>query len=495
MSPLTPLFYLYPGNSYADDIVSHRKNRHLWERTSRGPGKLKIGTTASTSDTKNPINTIITLGKDADIIVDGDGISKVHCAFVLDPDTGIILLHDRSKRRRTGVADSEESVNKQINSNISDMVVVMDGLNHKFWFEGSDTRRRYRWEIVWNGDRHESRERAQELGRAKVKKYARRGRDDADRSLHSFLRPKEFWPEKISHFPLKKLGSGAFGKVSETVNVHTGGIMAVKLIQRPHDHRGARQFERIRAMAIEREIHYFKRIKYRHIVGYYGSIIRDDKIEILMEKKEGSLQSLVENWNGSTGDLMAHGRTALLHILSGLDYLDQNGLMHRDIKPDNVLYERRSSGYRFLLADLGGIKSEADPRLSTFGTQRFLAPEVFMGRAQTAKSDIWSTYITMLWVWNIGGFRDRIRRHQIVDTRDLYRTAVTTSAYEREGYEIHSMAIWDPAFRPSAAEMLMKLGDPPLGISHWTSWMQACRDGRNPLAREMEVYTGVSFSH
>ncbi|KAI1266135.1 kinase-like domain-containing protein [Xylariaceae sp. FL1019] len=409
----------------------------------------------------------------------------------MDPQTGIILLRDRSKKERVGVSPIESCTNVQVNDRISDMVVVMEHLNETFWLEGSDKDRWAKFQIIWNGGRSQTRERARKLGSAKLEKYSKHGGDDADLSLGRFLCPKEKWPSKITHFNIKSLGSGAFGKVSETVNVHTGQIMAVKTIKRPHDPRKQQHFERSRAMAIEREIHYFKLIGHRHIVGFYGSNITNDKIEIFMHKKDGSLESLVNNWQGSTADLMATGRTALLHILSGLDYLDQNGLMHRDIKQDNVLYERRSSGYRFLLADLGGIKSEEDRRKSTFGATRFFAPEVVMGRGQTAKSDIWSTYVTMLWVWNVGGFRDRDRRNQLGDIRNIHRIAVKSTVYERGAYNIRAMAIWDPNLRPSAGEMLEKLNG--TGVSHWSRWMNACQDYRNPLVQEMEVLTGFSF--
>lgn len=121
---------------------------------------------------------------------------------------------------------------------------------------------------------------------------------------------------------------------------------------------------------------------------------------------------------GSVGDLicadlfMRHPESAdpLLHqMLQALDYLAHNSIVHRDVKPPNILYTSLpAGGYTFQLADFGLCNIITDARTYA-GSSLFMAPEVLNnpGVQQTSKVDVWSLFVTLAYAMDVGGYRKK----------------------------------------------------------------------------------------
>jgi serine/threonine protein kinase len=84
-------------------------------------------------------------------------------------------------------------------------------------------------------------------------------------------------------------------------------------------------------------------------------------------------------------------------MLQAFDCLAWKGIVHRDEKPENILYVSQPSGqYQFQLRDFGLCNRVVNA--ATFaGTRLYMAPKMFRKGGQTSKLDVWSLFVTMLW--------------------------------------------------------------------------------------------------
>ena len=81
-------------------------------------------------------------------------------------------------------------------------------------------------------------------------------------------------------------------------------------------------------------------------------------------------------------------------ILKGLEYLHQRRIIHRDVKPSNILVTRNG---QMKLCDFGVSGELINSVAGTFtGTSTYMAPERIMGRPYTISSDVWSLGVTIL---------------------------------------------------------------------------------------------------
>lgn len=174
-----------------------------------------------------------------------------------------------------------------------------------------------------------------------------------------------------------------------------------------------------------------------------------------MGLKEGTLASLV--LTGRNEDAIA-GR-AYQHTLQALDFIACKGMVHRDVKPENILYITQPGGhFQFQLGDFG-LCNRAVNAVSRAGTMIYMAPEISSGRrgTQTHKVDVWSLFVTIVWTLNAGGFRQQLMTtNRFRDEAEVHEEMVRIAATERRASDLREMAIIDPSQRASAAQMLVK---------------------------------------
>jgi predicted Ser/Thr protein kinase len=123
------------------------------------------------------------------------------------------------------------------------------------------------------------------------------------------------------------------------------------------------------------------------IVPIYAAGEADDRLFIAMRYVEGSdLKELLRN-----GPLAAERTVEVCgQVADALDFAHERGLVHRDVKPSNVLLDGRGHVY---LADFGLTKRLAEPRTvepGLFGTIDYVAPEQIRGDQVDGRADVYS---------------------------------------------------------------------------------------------------------
>lgn len=130
------------------------------------------------------------------------------------------------------------------------------------------------------------------------------------------------------------------------------------------------------------------RLKHPHIAALYEFAKDPEQPYLAMEWVEGSsLEQRLEK--GPLG--LALSVKLLQQILEALDYAHSQGVIHRDIKPDNLML---SSDQRVTLVDFGLATMLAEPQISQtgplFGTPLYMPPEIAAGEPVDGRADLYS---------------------------------------------------------------------------------------------------------
>ncbi|KAK7302460.1 hypothetical protein RJT34_13350 [Clitoria ternatea] len=184
------------------------------------------------------------------------------------------------------------------------------------------------------------------------------------------------------------LGKGSFGTVYEGFT-DDGIFFAVKEVSLLDDGSQGKQS----IFQLQQEISLLSQFQHDNIVRYYGTDKDNDKLYIFLELvTKGSLASLYQKYRLGDSQVSAYTR----QILSGLKYLHDRNVVHRDIKCANILVDASGS---VKLADFGLAKAtKLNDVKSSKGSPYWMAPEVvnLRNRGYGLAADIWSLGCTVL---------------------------------------------------------------------------------------------------
>jgi len=191
----------------------------------------------------------------------------------------------------------------------------------------------------------------------------------------------------------KELGHGAFSTVFKAKNKETGFYVALRRTRRtPNDFSGKGCFARdLQGARIQREL------SHPHIMALlaiYGEETSKFFDVIMPYEPRETLWTLVRHRKGIP-EMFA--RPYLKRVLSGLQYLHQRDIIHRDIKTENILVPIVSLGDYpdpdgIMIVDFGFAVQEKSLPAGRFrvGTFSCMAPEVLFKLAYDHTVDIWS---------------------------------------------------------------------------------------------------------
>ncbi|XP_076061213.1 serine/threonine-protein kinase grp-like [Oratosquilla oratoria] len=188
--------------------------------------------------------------------------------------------------------------------------------------------------------------------------------------------PGNLWTE------VEYLGEGSFGIVTLVRNASTGELAARKTVD-------------ITTEQDEQELWVHRRLDHANVVKLLSAENEGAEMHIYLEFAAGGDLS-DEIGHSGMGEEQAH--FYFVQLISGVGYLHAQGIAHRDLKPNNLLLtEDRvlKIGDFGLSAEFLSGGEEVYLR-GTFGTRKYMAPEVFSGRYRGAPADLWSCGIILV---------------------------------------------------------------------------------------------------
>ncbi|XP_078104328.1 inhibitor of nuclear factor kappa-B kinase subunit epsilon isoform X2 [Sander vitreus] len=195
------------------------------------------------------------------------------------------------------------------------------------------------------------------------------------------------------------LGQGATASVYKARNKRLGELVAVKVFNmlsynRPHEVQ-MREFEMLR------------KLNHNNIVRLHAveELPSKQKVLVMEYCSGGSLLSLLEDAENAFGLPETEFLTVLQCVVQGMNHLRENGVVHRDIKPGNIMRQVGEDGKSvYKLTDFGAARELEDDEkfVSIYGTEEYLHPDMYeraVLRKPQQKSygvsvDLWSIGVT-----------------------------------------------------------------------------------------------------
>ncbi|HEY4217395.1 MAG TPA: serine/threonine-protein kinase [Gemmatimonadaceae bacterium] len=187
---------------------------------------------------------------------------------------------------------------------------------------------------------------------------------------------------------LRRLGGGGMADVYLAEQVQLTRHVVVKVLH-PHLGRDPEVAERFR-----REAEAAAKLVHPHVCGILDYGAADDVVYTVMPFLEGgSLADQIQRQRN-----VSPTRTAAIgaQVACALDYAHRRGVIHRDVKPDNVLFDEDGNA---VLTDFGIATARFHGRLTAsgraMGTPHYMSPEQAMGKLVDGRSDIYAIGILL----------------------------------------------------------------------------------------------------
>ncbi|MFF0744407.1 serine/threonine-protein kinase [Streptomyces sp. NPDC004111] len=190
---------------------------------------------------------------------------------------------------------------------------------------------------------------------------------------------------------VSRLGHGGMGTVWRAHDETVDRDVAVKEPRVP-DHLPERERQNV-YLRMQREARAAARITHPSVVTMHDVVVEDGKPWIVMELVPG--HSLGDRLQEGTLDVRDAARIGLA-VLGALEAAHRAGVLHRDVKPDNVLLGEND---RVVLSDFGIAQVEGEQGLTEtggfVGSPEFIAPERVLGQRPGPASDLWSLGVVL----------------------------------------------------------------------------------------------------
>eukprot|EP00761_Pharyngomonas_kirbyi_P014097 gb/GECH01014127.1/.p1 GENE.gb/GECH01014127.1/~~gb/GECH01014127.1/.p1 ORF type:complete len:517 (+),score=118.59 gb/GECH01014127.1/:1-1551(+) len=204
-------------------------------------------------------------------------------------------------------------------------------------------------------------------------------------------------PKMVNQYMLgEQLGEGAYGKVREAIDSKTLRRVAVKIIKMKKLHKIRHGEESIR-----NEIAIMRKLNHPNVIQLYEVIHQEEfgKMYMVIEfAGGGSLQQLIDS-HPDKRLALDQVKSFFCQLINGLEYLHNQGIVHRDIKPDNLMITPDGV---LKISDFGVAQQlnkfdNSDILSQGLGSPAFQSPQIAAGIKEFSgfKLDVWATGVTL----------------------------------------------------------------------------------------------------
>ena len=196
---------------------------------------------------------------------------------------------------------------------------------------------------------------------------------------------------------IEKIGEGMYGKVYKAINIKENKYYAIKQLN-------FKDINEKEKKQINNEVSFIKNLKHPNVISYKDSFNDENNLfnivtifceggdiynKIQQQNNEYFNEEQILNW--------------MVQILLGLNYIHKNGIIHRDIKPQNIYIQNNNI---ICIGDFGIAKIinqiQTQTMTSIIGTPLYMSPESFNEpNSKNFASDIWSAGCCLFEVCNL----------------------------------------------------------------------------------------------
>ncbi|HEY6195898.1 MAG TPA: serine/threonine-protein kinase, partial [Candidatus Eisenbacteria bacterium] len=245
---------------------------------------------------------------------------------------------------------------------------------------------------------------------------------------------------------IERVGRGGMGEVYRAEDLKLGQLVAIKFIRAGREH-GGTSLELFLA-----EVRFARQIGHPNVCRVYDIGEVEGMHFLSMEFVDGEdLASLLRR----IGRLPSDKATEIAReICGGLAAIHDRGVLHRDLKPGNVMIDGRG---RARITDFGlaALQGGSDPQGMIVGTPAYMAPEVRSGESATVRSDLYSLGLLLFETYTGKPAYDAAAAPELRKShREFVRRAKETSARELDPAIVRIILRCldpEPAERPASA--------------------------------------------
>ncbi|KAI8954781.1 serine/threonine-protein kinase [Xylaria longipes] len=244
----------------------------------------------------------------------------------------------------------------------------------------------------------------------------------------------------------KPLGKGKFGRVYLAKHQQSGYICALKVLKKEEITREKAE------MHVRREIEVHSNLRHPGILGFYGWFHDSRRVFLILEYAAGGELFKILQREGSFSEQRAARYIA--QVTASLMYLHSKNVMHRDMKPENILIGLYGE---LKLADFGySVHAPSNRRDTLCGTLDYLPPEMIRSRqlSYTKAVDQWTLgVLTYEFLAGEAPFEDSVAMTQRRIVNGDMKPLPSRVSSEAKDF-VHSLLVLDPSKRLPLKDVL-----------------------------------------